>query len=359
LGTFFPQVSSNNKYIEQWQLRNVNNIEECKDCRYNVVCGGGCGVIAANKQGRVLAPDCRPIQDLLDIGVNYYQNEIINLADNDQQVNSTTNDKQAASLANILSQIEDRCCDCHDCNDVRDSDNFVSGCLICGEVLIYRDRKEPVQCTICGKKEESVVSCKNGHYICDQCHSQNVLVQAYNLCSNTDIKDPITILNNLFEIPGLHMHGPEYHSIVPAAIVTAYANIKGLDKTLMLKEAIARGQDVKGGSCGLHGVCGAAAGAGIAYSIINGVSPLSGQTRGIAMKLTAAALTEMSNYGGPRCCKRESTLAVETAINFIDELAEKNLDSYNCTQFSRNPDCLKKECLYFPQKNIERKVCCS
>lgn len=352
LGTFFPQVSLKNSAIEQWQLRNVNNIEECRDCRYNVVCGGGCGVIAANRQGRILAPDCRPIQDLLDIGVNYYQHEIIDLAADLKDHSAPVAGPKSCSI----SPVEGGGCDCCEYKNEAGHDNFSSGCLICGEELVYRDSKEPVQCAICGKKEESAVSCKNGHYICDQCHSQDVLAHVYSICSNTDLKDPLAVLNKLFAIPGLHMHGPEYHSMVPAAIVAAYANIKGLNKTSMLKEAIARGQDIKGGSCGLHGVCGAAAGAGIAYSIINGVSPLSRQTRGNAMKLTAAALTEMSNYGGPRCCKRESALAVETALNFIDGLAEKNLDSYNCTQFGDNPDCLKKECRYFPQVKIERKV---
>ena len=354
LGTFFPQVSIKSSEIEQWQLRNVNNIEECRECRYNVICGGGCGVIAANKHGKILAPDCRPIQDLLEIGVNYYQNEIIKLAADDIKENSAAVTEQKIS---ILSPAEGGCCNCNDCNNSEGNDNFISGCLICGEELVYRNKKEPVQCVVCGKKEESVVSCKNGHYICDQCHSRDVLARAYNICFKTDIKDPIAILNKLFEIPGLHMHGPEYHSIVPAAIVTAYANIKGLEKTSMLKEAIARGQDVKGGSCGLHGVCGAASGAGIAYSIINGVTPLSGQKRGNAMKVTAAALTEMSNYGGPRCCKRESALAVETTVNFIDELGEQVMDRYNCSQFGNNQECLRKECRYFPQKSTERKVC--
>ncbi|MEN6463404.1 MAG: DUF5714 domain-containing protein [Syntrophomonas sp.] len=357
LGTFFPEVALKNEEVTQWQLRNVNNIEECKDCRFNVVCGGGCGVIAANRQGKILSPDCRPIQDLLNIGVNYYQKEILDLAHADIKESSIIINEQAAACLTSVSPFESGCCDCHDCNELSDNrDKFVSGCMVCGAELLYRDTKQPVQCAICGKQEKSVVSCKNGHYICDQCHSQNILGQVFNLCSQTDSGDPIAILNKMFEIPRLHMHGPEYHSMVPAAIVTAYANRKGLDKTLMLNEAIARGQEVKGGSCGLHGICGAAAGAGIAYSIINDVSPLSGEARGAAMKLTAAVLTEMSKYGGPRCCKRESTLALETAINFIDEFPGEQLTHYKCTQFRNNPECLKMACPYFPRKSTERKV---
>lgn len=344
LGTYFPEVSLYNQEIEQWQSRNVNNIEECKDCRYNVVCGGGCGVIAANKQGKILTPDCRPIQDLLEIGVNYYEKEILDLVN--------------ANIQDVKEDAGGGCCDCKECNETEGNvrSEFASGCMVCGEELVYRELKQPVQCAICGKQEESVVTCKNGHYICDRCHSQDILGQTYNLCCHTELTDPMAILNKVFKIPGLHMHGPEYHSIVPAAIVTAYANRTGLDKESMLNEAIMRGKDVKGGSCGLHGVCGAASGAGIAYSVIKGVSPLSREARGIAMKMTASVLNEMSSYGGPRCCKRESALAVETAIPFIDVFAEEQRECYECTQFKNNPECLKKGCPYFPHKSIERKV---
>ncbi|MGE5417860.1 MAG: radical SAM protein [Acidobacteriota bacterium] len=81
LGTFYPEVTARAEETKQWQQRNVNNIEECRDCKYNVICGGGCGVIAANKTGRILAPDCRPIQELIETGVDYYREEILQMAD--------------------------------------------------------------------------------------------------------------------------------------------------------------------------------------------------------------------------------------------------------------------------------------
>lgn len=353
LGTFYPEVVLKNKEIEQWQARNVNSIEECKGCRYNVVCGGGCGVVAANRHGKVLAPDCRPIQDLLEIGVDYYQQEILEMAGNYDDLPSHNLDMEQASSC-AVKPISSGCNDCHHDGDT--GTEFYSGCMICGEELFYRERKERVQCVICGLREESLVTCKNGHYICDQCHSQNVLEHVYKHCCDTDLKDPMAIINEFFELPGLHMHGPEYHSIVPAVLIAAYANRTGADKKLMVKEAITRGRDVKGGSCGLTGICGAAAGAGIAYSIINGVSPLSNEERGTGMKLTAAVLTEMSKHGGPRCCKRESSLAVETAVNFVDVFAGAELAHYECSQFKDNPDCIKKKCPYFPHKGNERKA---
>lgn len=53
----------------------------CFDCRYNVICGGGCGVVAANRTGEILAPDCRPVQELIELGVNYYLDEILALSE--------------------------------------------------------------------------------------------------------------------------------------------------------------------------------------------------------------------------------------------------------------------------------------
>lgn len=77
LGTFWPEVNLNTDAIDTWKKRNVKSIHECRDCKYDVVCGGGCGVVAANHNDRsILSPDCRPIQELIEIGVNHYINEI-------------------------------------------------------------------------------------------------------------------------------------------------------------------------------------------------------------------------------------------------------------------------------------------
>ncbi|MFZ3171330.1 MAG: radical SAM protein [Carboxydocellales bacterium] len=77
LGTYWPEVNLNQASIQTWQNRDVTTIPKCIDCKYDVICGGGCGVVAANKnKGEILAPDCRPIQELIEIGVNYYFEDI-------------------------------------------------------------------------------------------------------------------------------------------------------------------------------------------------------------------------------------------------------------------------------------------
>lgn len=99
LGTFWPQVNLNTKAIDIWKNRNVKNIPKCQSCKYDVVCGGGCGVVAANNhQGNILSPDCRPIQEIFDIGINHYYDDIISGLDetvNNQNCCCATENKAA------------------------------------------------------------------------------------------------------------------------------------------------------------------------------------------------------------------------------------------------------------------------
>ena len=45
-------------------------------------------------------------------------------------------------------------------------------CLICGAPLKYLENESPMECAICQKKENSKTVCENGHYVCNECHTQ-------------------------------------------------------------------------------------------------------------------------------------------------------------------------------------------
>lgn len=79
LGTFYPAEQLDMKQVEQWTGRNVLQMEECRDCPTSLICGGGCGVVAKEKNGRILSPDCRPIKELLELGMEYYREELLKL----------------------------------------------------------------------------------------------------------------------------------------------------------------------------------------------------------------------------------------------------------------------------------------
>lgn len=244
---------------------------------------------------------------------------------------------------------------------------FLTGCMVCGsELFSTPDKPLLAKCHYCGKEAVTHTFCLQGHYVCDDCHRNSILDSVEKVCSESDDTDPSTLLIKIFDLPGLHMHGPEYHSIVPAVLVTAYLNGLGkkgdsaiCDNVIndnvindnAIKEAIERGKSQPGCMCGTHGACGAGIGVGIAYSLIHKVTPYSKVERGRANHVTAQALGNISVYGGPRCCKRDSMIAVETAReNFECFLNCANI-SYVCKQFLENDLCIGKKCPYFPNKD--------
>lgn len=72
VGTFYPEVHVDATRTEPWQERDVLGIDACRTCSSQLACGGGCGAVAKNQTGRIDAPDCRPIGDLLSLGCALY-----------------------------------------------------------------------------------------------------------------------------------------------------------------------------------------------------------------------------------------------------------------------------------------------
>lgn len=72
LGTFYPQVTRKDEIIRQWEQRDVTTIEACAACPMQLACGGGCAAVAKNATGSVGSPDCRPVRDLLGMGLSLY-----------------------------------------------------------------------------------------------------------------------------------------------------------------------------------------------------------------------------------------------------------------------------------------------
>jgi len=332
LGTYYPEVRLNQERISRWQSRSVQTIDKCRDCKYDVICGGGCGVVAANKHNcDPLSPDCRPIQELSEIGINYYINEI----------RAMTEAPDGAPVPAKQPEQADGSCCC-------DSTENLSGCVVCGSELVYSEQPSEEKCLICGKTFETNVKCKNGHYVCDDCHRADILTKVERYLNDTAVEDPIALAQQVFELPGLKMHGPEYHSIVPAILVAAYQNKNHIHDPAAVREAIRRGKEIAGGSCGYSGGCGAALGTGIALSIIEKATPMSAAPRGNALNMSGQALLAISRHGGPRCCKRDAITSIRTFIKDSGYFEGAETSSYVCKQFKENKDCLGIKCPYFP-----------
>jgi uncharacterized protein len=78
LGTFYPNITLDVETIELWQDRDVISIQKCNNCNVQLACGGGCAAVAKNQYGSILSEDCRPIKELLELGISlYFKDEII------------------------------------------------------------------------------------------------------------------------------------------------------------------------------------------------------------------------------------------------------------------------------------------
>lgn len=75
LGTFWPERRFDAESVRDWQGRDVLSMEECRSCSRALACGGGCASVAKNRTGRVATPDCRPVRELLEMGIGAYLEE--------------------------------------------------------------------------------------------------------------------------------------------------------------------------------------------------------------------------------------------------------------------------------------------
>ena len=219
-------------------------------------------------------------------------------------------------------------------------------CLICKAPLEYLEEDVLMECEICHKKENSKTRCIKGHYVCNDCHTQG-LDTIIGLCMKETSRNPGGIIEKMMTMPFCHMHGPEHHVMVGAALLTAYANAGGdIDLHKALIEMMNRGKNVPGGACGFWGACGAGISSGMFISIISGSTPLAQEPFALSHKMTAKSLNAIGEIGGPRCCKRDSYLSILSAIDFVKEHfgVEMERPEIVCGHSAQNNQCIGKRC---------------
>ena len=223
-------------------------------------------------------------------------------------------------------------------------------CMVCQSPLNYRNTEQMHTCHYCGAQKTTSVTCKEGHFVCDACHSKEALVVIEHLCESTHEKDMLKLFKHIRSHPSIPKHGPEHHAMVPAIIVTAYKNSGGNVPENALKTALSRGSGIIGGSCGFLGICGAASGVGIGFAILLQSTPVTTTSRQAAQHVTHAVLGEIAQYEAARCCNRE----VWTALSIASKLSEKFLHvkleamaDFKCDQKKFNQYCYSKACPIF------------
>jgi hypothetical protein len=228
------------------------------------------------------------------------------------------------------------------------------GCLVCGAPLVYAAAAEPLTCALCGGAFASTARCRDGHHVCDRCHAAPAQEAIERFCAATELRDPVEIAQVLMRHPGVRMHGPEHHFLVPAALLAAWSNATGAPperRAALVAEARRRSEPLLGGFCGTQGACGAAIGTGIFFALATGSTPLKGRERSLSMRMTTVALDALSRTGGARCCKRDSLLSILAAARQarVELGVALKARGRPCRFSARNAECLDRACPFFPR----------
>jgi len=222
-----------------------------------------------------------------------------------------------------------------------------SGCMACGAPLKYLPEERESRCYYCGKRQFADALCENGHFVCNACHSQDGLEVIEHICLETAETDMITLLQEIREHPAVPIHGPEHHALVPGIILATARNLGAEVSRSMIRTGIRRGSHVAGGYCAFMGVCGAAVGVGVAFSLMLGANPLTPARRKIIQSAVRDVLTEIAALKAARCCQRDSWIALRKAAELsrtVLPLALRAEAPLICTQQDENAECVGLAC---------------
>lgn len=166
--------------------------------------------------------------------------------------------------------------------------------------------------------------------------------------------EPFALLKQLLHLEGLPMHCPVHHHILPAVLLTVVRKAQAHPVEVLerdLAEAEKRARNILPGFCGFYGACGAAVGLGVFFSVITDATPYSaGKPWAWANQATGKTLLDISEMGGPRCCKRTSYTALQSVLPLIAETINIQFtipDEIVCDQDGDNHECLRKACPYY------------
>lgn len=171
------------------------------------------------------------------------------------------------------------------------------------------------------------------------------------ICLLQKSRNPIEIAKEIMKDSLVNIHGPEHHMVDGAAFLTALKNAGvRFDYDGALDELSKRAEKMPGATCGKWGVCGSASSVGAALSIIHGTGPLSdNEYYKDNLRYTSRALLKIAEIGGPRCCKRNAFLSLQTAVEFVKESYGTQLETEKteCEFSNRNTQCIKERCPFY------------
>jgi hypothetical protein len=230
-------------------------------------------------------------------------------------------------------------------------ERHTSDCMVCGAPLTYLESERLIECSYCGRSLSANAVCANGHFVCDACHTRDELALIEQVCLSTHETDMIALMAQIRRHPSVPVHGPGHHALVPGVILSTYRNLGGELSDVLIRTGIRRGAQVAGGACGFFGICGAATGVGIGFSIILQANPLKPAARQIVQTVTQRVLERIASLEAARCCQRDCWLALRTAAELSAQYLPIPLRaeaSLLCWQSDRNAECITDRCPLWP-----------
>ena len=228
----------------------------------------------------------------------------------------------------------------------------ITTCVLCGEELKEIEPSIEANCDFCGKLGILSHSCESLHYICNECLAISAEDFIKKTCLSYEGTDPIALAVEIMNSPVINIYGPQHHFIVPAVILTCVHNTLGqhemLAKKIEFTETIANLETPK--SCSYNaGMCGAAIGTGIFLKIFLAIEPGSDDEWSLSDTLIAESMKVIAARGGTRCCKSDTYVSIEVAVNFLKEkfAIELPLSEAKCTFSVRNRTCKRENCNFY------------
>ena len=208
-----------------------------------------------------------------------------------------------------------------------------------------------MECAICHKKESSKTRCINGHYVCNDCHTQGMdnssLACAWRRLHRPRPYPPPD--DGPVLLPYARARAPCDGG---AALLTAYKCRGQVGPGERSGDVQLGGKAITGGALVASGQpAGGGISAGAVRSHRHGIHAWPGSP-GLSSQMTARALDSIGKVGGPRCCKRDSWLAVQAAVDFVREHlgVEMQHSVPVCSYSARNSQCMGKRCPFSAAK---------
>lgn len=174
---------------------------------------------------------------------------------------------------------------------------------------------------------------------------------------------PAQLLEEVMADPRCVAFGPIHHFIVGAVLLACWHNAEGSPNreellAADLEEMAARSSFVPGATCARWGVCGAVASAGMAYAIVCGNAPLRDEGWQEGQLMVSELLADIARSGSPRCCKRDTRVAVRGAVRHFNAIGGPRIDEWGeapiCATHSANTVCMGASCPFHPGTSDRR-----